>query len=245
MNYRIIGFQRFPAALNMGLDEALMETVRETGQGVIRIYGWAPSAISIGYFQGLKNEVDIDACKAAGVEIVRRLTGGGAVYHDTNGEVTYSIIGPEKDFFKDILASYQEICGTVIKALESIGIKSVFQPINDILADGKKISGNAQTRRGGVLLQHGTLLYDVDVDKMFSLLKVDKEKIADKLIQSVKKRVTSIKQLKDIPFSDVVKAVDEAFQARGTERSCYHVPEMAKAKELSKKYASDEWINMR
>ena len=127
-----------------------------------------------------------------------------------------------------------------------IGIDAEFSPINDVLTDEKKISGSAQTRRGGILLQHGTTLFTVDVDKMFSLLTVGKEKIADKLISSVKKRVTSVTAINDIPKNELAKALESAFsEGREIEIGTYSDTELKRAKELKEKYASMEWIDCR
>ncbi|OIO65998.1 lipoate--protein ligase family protein [Candidatus Woesearchaeota archaeon CG_4_10_14_0_2_um_filter_57_5] len=189
--WRIIPLETHDAFLNMALDEACSEQVAAGGIATIRLYRWQPSAVSIGCFQSMRAEIATERCDALGVDYVRRRTGGGAVYHDHDGEITYSVIAPSS-WFSGITESYQLICGWVIDGLAELGISAQFSPINDIMVGDKKISGNAQTRRGGVLLQHGTLLYDVDVDRMFSLLRVGQEKIADKLITSVKKRVTRV-----------------------------------------------------
>ena len=234
------------AFLNMAIDEAVSEAVgREESLPTIRFYGWKPRAVSIGYFQSLEKEVDLDKCKEHNVDVVRRRTGGGAVFHDT--EITYSIIGKQELFPKDIIASYKDICGAIISGLESLGIIAEFKPINDIIVSGKKISGNAQTRRGGVLLQHGTLLCDVDVDKMFSLLKVPDEKIKDKMIASVKERVTSVKMLKEVCQEDVLAALKKGF-IEGKEFGISELTEKesARAKELAEtKYKTKEWNGMR
>lgn len=248
MKYRLIRSQPFSAYMNMGLDEAIMQGIMKgISPPTIRFYTWQPSAVSIGNFQGLHNEVDLKACKAHKVNVVRRLTGGGAVYHDELGELTYSIIGPENDFPKDIKKSYQKICSYLIKGLAGIGIKSDFCPINDILADGKKISGNAQTRRSGVLLQHGTILYDVNVDLMFKLLTVDKAKVSDKLIRSVKKRVTRVKDHSNAGIKELASALEDAFlEDFGCWFDTYSEHELKTAQKLAKeKYSSMGWIALR
>lgn len=246
--FRLIPFQNFDAFTNMALDEAIMEAIR-AGESLptIRFYGWDPAAISIGYFQGLRQEVDLEACARAGVHVVRRVTGGGAVYHDTAGEVTYSLLAPVELFPASILDSYRLICDDVIDALRRLELPAEFQPINYIAVEGRKISGNAQTRRNGILLQHGTILYQVDVEKMFSLLTVSQEKTADKLVRSVKKRVTSISEHRDLPRSAVIAALEEAFSRnREIERGEYTIKEAARARELAEqKYASPEWVGMR
>lgn len=248
MKFRLIKIQEFDAFTNMALDEAISEAIRdEQSPPTIRFYTWKPSAISIGYFQGLKNEVDLEACKEQGVDVVRRRTGGGAVYHDNQGEITYSIIGPVGMFPKNIIKSYEVICQFIIDALKELGINASFSPINDIIVDQKKISGNAQTRRDGILLQHGTILYDVDVEKMFSLLKVGKEKIADKLIKSVKKRVTRVLDFGDFPRERVIEVLEKSFSKdRDISIGNYTQKELLRAKELVEtKYSTDKWNNMR
>ncbi len=196
MKYRIIALEMHNAFMNMAIDETISESVAKKEQmPTIRFYRWLPSAVSIGYFQSMEDIVDVWKCRDLGINIVRRMTGGGAVYHSNSGEIAYSVIGPASMFPKDIIESYKEISSWVIKGLALLNIKAEFSPINDITVNGKKISGNALTRRSNVLLQQGTILYSVDVERMFSILKVPKEKIKDKLIKSAKERVTSIKDI--------------------------------------------------
>ncbi len=246
MRWRFIPYAENDAFMNMAINESVSARVA-SGQSppTIRFYGWKPRAISIGYFQSLEREVDLENCKAAGVDIVRRRTGGGAVFHDN--EVTYSIIAKEELFPKDIIASYREICGYLIDALGFLGMDAEFKPINDILVKGKKISGNAQTRRAGVLLQHGTLLYEVDVDRMFSLLKVSDEKIKDKMIASAKERVTSVRQQANVDMEDVLAALEKGFtQGREYDAGELSEEELADARGLvESRYKKQEWNGMR
>jgi len=203
------------AANNMAIDRAVL-VVNSEGKvpPTVRFYEWIPPAISIGYFQSLEEEVDLDMCDKHGVDYVRRITGGGAVFHEH--ELTYSIVIPEshKEIPKNIMDSYGRICGAIIKGLKNLEIESLYKPINDIISNGKKISGNAQTRKHKTVLQHGTVLMNVDVEKMFSVLKVPDEKIRDKLISDVKERVTSVKHVlkKDVPFEDAAEAMKKGFE---------------------------------
>ncbi len=247
--WRVVPLETRDAATNMAIDEAVAEAVgsRES-QPTIRFYQWQPSAVSIGYFQSLEEEVDLGACKRYDINFVRRRTGGGAVYHDLAGEITYSVIAPESMFPKDIIASYRVICGWLIDGLAPLGIRAEFKPINDITVGGKKISGNAQTRRGGVLLQHGTLLYDVDVRKMFSLLKVPDEKIRDKMIAAVEERVTSVlAQKPNAKKPEVADAMLKAFtKGKRWSTGSWTKAEMARADELAEtRYSAREWNFLR
>ncbi|MDR1862657.1 MAG: lipoate--protein ligase family protein, partial [Treponema sp.] len=147
---------------NMALDEALLEGVASGASlPALRFFGWKPPAVSLGYFQGLEEEVDLEACRRRGVDVVRRISGGGAVFHQA--EITYSLIMPLSHPLAGatITESYRVLCAGVAAGLGRLGVEAVFAPINDILAGGRKISGNAQTRRKGCLLQHGTVLLDL------------------------------------------------------------------------------------
>ena len=213
--WRLLITKANSAAKNMAIDRAVLElSSKNKIPPTIRFYTWNPPAISIGYFQGLNEEVDLDICNKLGIDYVRRITGGGAVFHEN--ELTYSIVIAEShpEIPKNILDSYARICGAVMKGLANIGIDSRYMPINDIIANGKKISGNAQTRKLRTVLQHGTVLTDVDVDKMFSVLKVPNEKIKDKMISDVKQRVTSVKHIlgKELDFDSMVSAMKKGFE---------------------------------
>jgi lipoate-protein ligase A len=205
----------------------------------------------------LQDEIAVEECVRAGADVVRRRTGGGAVYHDFEGEITYSVMIAEKDLCDEngvklgVTESYHLICGWIVDALKLVGIESEFKPINDIiLSDSKKkISGNAQTRRGGVVLQHGTILFQVDVKKMFSLLKVGKEKIADKMIAAVEERVTSVKQVRGdaVTREELVSALMRGFtDGKKFEVGSWTEGELARAEELSvSRYRTKEWNEMR
>jgi len=203
------------AFTNMAIDRAILEAHHhQLVPPTIRFYRWQPPAISIGYFQSLTEEVDLQACQRHGVDVVRRITGGGAVYHDT--ELTYSIVISENHpaISQNIIQSYERICHALIRGFQHLSIQSTFAPINDILVDGKKISGNAQTRKQGIVLQHGTILLDVDVDTMFAILKVPNEKLKDKLITDARQRVTSLRALleREVSFDETASAMRQGFQ---------------------------------
>jgi lipoate-protein ligase A len=213
--WRLLITEKNTAYKNMAIDRAvLVANGKKIVPPTVRFFTWSPPAISIGYFQSLDDEVDLDVCRKLGVDYVRRITGGGAVFHDN--ELTYSIVIPEShpQVPKNIIDSYKRICGAIMKGLDKLGIDSKYFPINDILTNNKKISGNAQTRKSKTVLQHGTILMDVDVEKMFSLLRVPDEKIKDKLIKDVKERVTSIKNVlnSDIRFDEVADAMKKGFE---------------------------------
>jgi lipoate-protein ligase A len=237
-----------PGALNMGIDAALLEAVAE-GQSppVLRLYSWEPACVTVGYFQSMDAEVDLEACRAAGVDAVRRLTGGGAVFHDA--EITYSLVVPAGHELApdDILESYRRICAGLIRGLALLGVDAAFAPINDIESGGRKVSGNAQTRRRGCLLQHGTVLLDLDAERMFSLLKVPAEKLRGKLIEGIKSRVTSLRGIlgRPVGYEEAARALRLGFaEAWGAEfeEAGLSEGESALAERLAReRFSSGEW----
>ncbi|MBI4162560.1 MAG: lipoate--protein ligase family protein [Candidatus Aenigmarchaeota archaeon] len=243
MKWRIIGPETWNAAMNAALDEACMEFVGNGGQPTVRFYEWSPSAVVIGYFQKIHDEVDVELCRQKGIDIVRRISGGGAMYLDTHGEVTYSLIAPQHMMPNNINECYRLICQHVIDALAAIGINTEFKPINDITSDGKKISGNALTRANGSTMVHGTLLYDLNLEDMFKVLKVGGEKISDKGIKSAEERVTCVKNIINIEKQHVKKALFDAFSSgKDIERTAWTEEELKRARELANiKYKNDEW----
>ncbi|MHA1220922.1 MAG: lipoate--protein ligase family protein [Candidatus Heimdallarchaeota archaeon] len=204
---------------NMVLDKAILSAVADDEvPNTIRFYRWKPSAVSIGYFQSMNKVIDINKCKELGIDYIRRITGGGAVYHDFEGELTYSVNCQDANpkLPQDITKIYEKLCTGIVNGLQELGVGSVFKPINDIdlTSNGKKISGSALTRKNGVVLQHGTILRQVNVETMFSLLIVPDEKLKTKLITSAKERVSSLEQeLGYAPsFKDIRNALGNGLQ---------------------------------
>jgi len=220
--------------MNMAVDEYLMTHV--TDVPVFRIYGWSPPCVSIGYFQSIE-DIDSQKCRDDKVDVVRRITGGGSVFHEK--ELTYSFVS--RQYPAKIIDSYQAICQVITSGLNTLGIDAKFSPLNDITADGKKIGGNAQTRKNGVLLQHGTILLEVNKEKMFSYLKIPVEKISDKKIPDPKDRVTQVSKT----FDQVAKSLKDSLKLVF---DCQTVPmnleqnEIESCKIISKdRYSNPQW----
>ncbi len=234
---------------NMGIDEAILMNAREAEEAVLRLYGWEPSAVSIGYFQRAEDEVDLRAAERDGVDVVRRITGGGAVYHDTCGEVTYSVVLPFSGggFPREPRRIYEIVGAGLIEGLRRLGFEATLQGINDVALGGRKISGSALIIKPWGALQHGTILIEVDPEKMFTYLKVPDEKLKDKAIECVKERVTSLRQQGfEGGQEEVMQALAEGFStALSVEFSPGKLSpgELRMAEELKvRKYGSEEWL---
>jgi lipoate-protein ligase A len=241
--WRVIGLNAYSGAENMAIDEAVSVMVAEgRSPPTMRFYRWSPGAVTIGCFQCINDEVDMDACRRLGVDFVRRSTGGGAVYHDPAGEITYSVVAPVSYFSKDIRESYREICSFIVKGLATLGINAVFRPINDVVVDGRKVSGSAQMRRHGVLTQHGTILYGLDRKTMFSVLKPSKLKLSDKPVDSFEAGVTCVKELCGASIEQLYDAILHGFtDGKEWQFGTLTENELALAKDVAWKYDSYEW----
>jgi len=196
--WRLLPLQTNNAFMNMAIDEAIL-TARKAGKvpNTLRFYRWQPSAVSIGKNQNPEAEVYLDACKRLGVNVVRRISGGGTVYHDYEGEVTYSVTAKTADMgTADITTVYVKIYDAIKDSLRLLGITADFSSGDakncpNLTVNGKKISGSSQTITRGVVLQHGTLLRSVDLPKMFMLLKL-KNASCTQAADIAKRKITSI-----------------------------------------------------
>jgi lipoate-protein ligase A len=238
----------------MAIDEAILTArTRNLAPNTIRFYRWNPSAVSIGKFQNIKKEVHLDNCKKYGVDVVRRITGGGAVYHDTEGEITYSVVANKKDLkAENINAVYAKFYGGIAESLKILGINADFNEGNaktcpNLTVNSKKISGSAQSHKKGVVLQHGTLLIDVDLEEMFTFLRVPWAKTCIEVINVAKNKITSIKKElgKTVSVEEVNNALSEGFKKalniQLLEGKLTPYENEIASKLYKEKYTTDEW----
>jgi len=233
---------------NMALDEAVL-LLREAGRSpdTVRLYYFKPSSVTIGYFQRVSDAVNLEYVTSHGIPFTRRITGGGAVYHDENGEITYSVVASLEHFPRDVIERYRAVCQALIYALEELGLKAEFKPVNDVVVNNKKISGSAQTWRKQAFLQHGTLMYATDLDALEKSLKPMREKLEAHGVKSIRERVTtaSIELNRVVTRVEVVNALITGFKrALGVELEPggFTEEELELAAKLREKYASREWI---
>lgn len=170
----------------LALEEHLCDISRREREAFFLLWRGSPSVI-IGRFQNAYAEIDADFAREHGIEVVRRNSGGGAVYHDL-GNVNYTYITPDIGQF-----NFSFFTGPIVRALKEMGVPAAFSGRNDITADGKKISGGAQFRRGGTMMHHGTLLWDTDLDMLGRVLKAPEDKFKSHAVESVRARVTNIR----------------------------------------------------
>lgn len=233
--------------MNMALDEVLTERVgRGERPPTLRIWGWSAPCIVLGRFQSVRNEVDEAAAARHGVEIVRRISGGGAMFIEPEGAITWSLYAPvsltEGMTFAE---SYRFFDSWVVDALRELGVDAWYAPLNDITSSAGKIGGAAQARRGGAVLHHTTMAYDMNVPLMLEILRIGKEKLSDKGVTSADKRVGPLRQQTHISRAAIIDHLIERFRARfGLAPDDLTRGELAEAeKRIQERFGVREWTH--
>ncbi len=233
----------------MAMDEALMY-LHGLGHSppTLRLYVFKPSTITLGYFQSVRDNVTEECLNK--VPVVRRISGGGAVLHDELGEVTYALVLKEDQTLRDPLQSFKILTEGVIRAARFLGAPAEFVPLNDGVINGKKFSGQAQARKLGVILQHGTFMYATRIELLAKCLKAPMEKFVGKPTTSILNRVTTISAYlgrevtRDEAIKSLIRGFSEALKADLYEGT-YSEVELSLAKSIEWKYRSSEWTFLR
>ena len=264
-----------PPAFNMALDEALLDW---HGEGkippVVRFYEWNPPTLSIGYFQKAEKEINLTQVQALGLGFVRRPTGGRAVLHED--ELTYSVVVSEKhpSMPQSVTGAHRVISEGLLRGFQKLGFDASFSVPKteeeknvlknprsavcfdapswyELVVEGKKIAGSAQTRQKQVILQHGSILLNLDEEKLFSLFKFPGEHVRERLMKSFRDKAVAINDLsrRKIGMNEVKdafrKGFEEALQVR-LEPYELSGEQMRYTEQLAReKYATDEWNFMR
>ncbi|MBU9724184.1 MULTISPECIES: lipoate--protein ligase family protein [Bacillaceae] len=225
-------------AYNMALDEKLMDWHREKKiNPVIRFYGWNPPTLSVGYFQNVEKEIDFSAVEKHGLGFVRRPTGGRGVLHDD--ELTYSVIVNE-DHPKmpaTVTEAYRVISEGLLEGFRYLGLEAEFsiprteeekdrlkRPRSavcfdapswyELVVEGRKIAGSAQTRQKGVILQHGSIIMNIDEDKLFDIFKYPNQRVRERMQRAFKSKAVPINALteRNITIEEMKGAMKVGFE---------------------------------
>ncbi|AGN37056.1 lipoate--protein ligase family protein [Bacillus paralicheniformis] len=269
--WRFIDSGRQDPAFNMALDEALLYWHSENKiPPTIRFYGWNPPTLSVGYFQNIEKEINLDAVKKHGLGFVRRPTGGRGVLHDQ--ELTYSVIVSEEhpEMPKTVTEAYRVISEGILEGFRELGLDAYFaiprtekekQSLKnprssvcfdapswyELVVEGRKVAGSAQTRQKGVILQHGSILLDLDEDKLFDLFIYKNDRLRERMQRNFKQKAVAINELakEKITIEEASNAFKKGFE-KGlnihlepyelTEEETEFVADLARTK-----YAADEW----
>jgi lipoate-protein ligase A len=233
--------------MHLALDQVLAEEVGEgTRKPTLRIWEWDSPAVVIGSFQSVKNEVDPENAERYGHRVVRRISGGGAMFIEPGGAVTYSIYAPAELVagmtFADSYAFFDE---WAVQALQSLGIEASYVPLNDIASPAGKIGGAAQKRLGnGGVLHHVTMAYDMDGERMAKVLRIGREKLSDKGTKRGAKRVVPLRSQSGLSREEIIDRMVETFRTEhGLTDGEITPEEYAQAEQLvAEKFGTDEWL---
>jgi lipoate-protein ligase A len=254
-DWRLIAEDVRDGAMNMALDEIAAETAAAGGPRTLRVYRWEPSTLSLGYHQDPET-VDWDFCDREYIDVVRRQTGGGGIYHDSWGDISYSIVAPAAELPGDLMECYELLCEPVLETFSRLGVPAQFaeqsrpaiyepacylrglHPAHDVVADERKVSGNAQYRRRDAVVQHGSLTYSVDAERHLAVF-------ADSGVspREFRERVTGIDDHTDTGRSAAVTTLaDTLGDWANADEGDWTDDELSRARErASGKYASEAW----
>lgn len=227
--------------INLAIEEYVLRTMDIEEDSFLLFYINEPSII-IGKNQNTIEEIDTDFVEENGIKVVRRLSGGGAVYHDL-GNLNYSFITKDDG---ESFRNFKKFTEPVVQALAKLGVKAELIGRNDLLVEGRKISGNAQFSTQGRMFSHGTLMFDTEIDTVVSALKVRKDKIESKGIKSIRSRVANISEFLEEPMEieqlrlEVLKSIfggEENIKYKElTEEDWANIHELSK-----ERYANWDW----
>jgi len=257
--WRLVPERSRPGPVNMALDEIAAETAGEGGPATVRVYSWDPSTLSLGYHQNPET-IDWSYCEQEGITVTRRPTGGGAIYHDAIGDISYSIVLPADEVSGDLMDSYALLCEPLMAAFEGMGVDAYFaeddqpaihqpacylrelHPAHDVLAgDGRKVSGNAQYRQRDAVIQHGSITFEKRPDRH---LRTFSDPPSD---EEFDERVTSVREQAGIDREEAVATLETTLSEWfDTHEGTFTDDEMERARERAeRKYGSDEWTRER
>jgi lipoate-protein ligase A len=237
--WRLVDSGRVRAAESAAIDEAILES-RASGAtpDTLHFYVRARPTVSVGHFQSLAESVDLDRCREAGVDIVRRKSGGGSIFTDP-GQLIYGLVVSESELPRGATPSFAIVCSAIARAISSLGVEARHRPVTDIEVDGRKVSGSAQLRRKGVVLQHGSVILDADLELMDSVLRGGRPSERVTSLRAVLGRMPSMDELK----SAMRRELSEEFGVRFVDGSLT-VEEDARAKQLVEEvYADGSWTS--
>lgn len=201
------------AAENMALNKTLLEGHQQRlSPNTLRFLQFTPCAL-LGFHQSAEQELRVDYCQQNGIDIQRRITGGGAIYFDQTQIGWELYLDKQTMGTADMEKIAARICNAAAKGISRLGVDAQFRPRNDIEVNGKKISGTGGAFDGDSILYQGTLLVDFDIERMLRVLRIPAEKLSDKAISSARERVANLKELLgEAPsLHDVKRNIMQAF----------------------------------
>ena len=242
--WRIINGGKYSEAMHHAIDEVLTEKMDDGNmQPTLRFWYRKNPSVPIGRFQSFEDEVESGYADKNDIEVVRRITGGGAMYCEPGNVITYSIYASREAVPEDVEKSYRNLDRFAVEALRELDVEASYEPLNDIEHPDGKIGGAAQLRKQNAVLHHTTMSYDLDIKEMLRVLRIGKEKVSDKAVKSAEKRVSRISDHADYSREEVIQKIIEKFtDGKETTKENLGDEEIKEARKLvEEKFSSDEW----
>lgn len=246
MKWRIINSsEEFSEAMHHAIDEVMTEKM-ESGdlQPTLRFWYRENPSVPFGRFQSFEDEVEVEYAEENNIEVVRRITGGGAMFAEPGNVITYSIYIPKDEVPDDIEESYRKLDRFAVEALRELGVDASYEPLNDIEHEEGKLGGAAQLRRENAVLHHTTMSYDLDTAEMLRVLRIGKEKVSDKAVKSAEQRVSRISDHSVHNRAEVIEKMVEKFSEdrEVEEEGELSEDEVRESRGLAEeKFSSEEW----
>jgi len=246
-DFELVETEPLDPPLQMAVDEVL---IRQVASGrrtpALRWWDWASAGVIIGSYQSVRNEVDLEAADELDVTVVRRISGGGAMFVEPGNTITYSLYVPDTLVAgQSFASSYAFLDDWVLRGLRRVGVEATYAGLNDIASPAGKIGGAAQKRVPGGVLHHVTMSYDIDTDKMLRVLRIGREKLSDKGTRSAAKRVDPVRSQTGLSRADVIEALTAEFaDSYGLRRVPLDDATRAEAEELARtKFSDPAWLH--
>jgi lipoate-protein ligase A len=244
MLWRLIDSDLRDPAYTAAADEAMLLARHENlVPNTIHLYRRNRPTVSLGYFERAEDAVDLEVAQRRGVQLVRRVSGGSAIFTDP-GQIIYCVIVDKGAVPESPNDTFVFICAGLVDALGRLGLKAEFKPVNDVLVNKRKISGSAQTRKMDVVLQHGTLMVDTDFDLMFEVLRTKKKERSKDSVTSLAKELGVAPPLPDIKRA-LVDGFASVFGVEVVKGVLTHFEERKIGELVEEKYSKPEYTLMR
>ncbi len=242
--WRIINEGEYSEAMHHAIDEVLTEKMEKDNlEPTLRFWYRKNPSVPFGRFQSFEDEVEVKYAEENNIEVVRRITGGGAMFAEPGNVITYSIYIPRDEVPENIEESYEELDKFAVEALKELGVEASYEPLNDIEHEDGKLGGAAQLRKENAVLHHTTMSFDLDTKEMLRVLRIGKEKVSDKAVKSAEQRVSRISDHVGHPREKVVEKMIEKFsEGREVEEASLSDEEIEQAEKLAReKFSSEDW----
>ena len=246
-DWQLLASEPLMPVMQTALDETLTFSVgRGDRKPTLRFWTWQGPCVVLGRFQSVRNEINEDELRAHDFDLVRRISGGGAMFIEPEGAITYSLYVPDGIATNLSFAqSYAFFDSWVIEGLRELGVDAWYAPLNDITSSAGKVGGAAQARRGGAILHHTTMAYQMNLPLMSKILRVGKEKLSDKGVSSAAKRVAPLREQTDLDRDVIIHHLIDHFRMKfGLADSTLTKAERADAMErATNRFGTDAWTH--